>query len=71
MQLVRLRVLTAFNVYRVGDIIERVPGSARSMLAARWYGRPLVELEAQPATTQLPEPEPAAPSYRKSKRGRT
>ncbi len=41
--LVRLRVVLAFNRYRVGDVIERQPALARDMLAARWYGRRMVE----------------------------
>lgn len=62
--LVKLRVATAFNVYRVGDVIERLPGVARQMLAARWYGRRLVEAVEPP-----PESAPAArkPARKKAK----
>ncbi len=41
--LTKLRIVTAFNLYRVGDVIERIPALARDMLKARWYGRKLVE----------------------------
>lgn len=67
MALIRLRVLTAFNTYRVGDIIEREPGAARQMIDARWYGRRFVEeVKDEPAPVAAvaepenePEPEPA------------
>lgn len=73
MRLVRLEVLTAFSVHRVGDVIERLPSVAKSMVAARWYGRPLVKYaDAVPATPE-PPPEPVAPVYsgRKYKRARS
>lgn len=59
MELVRLRVTTAFGQSRVGDIIERIPSVARALLAARWYERKLVEL-AEPESTQTESTPPAA-----------
>lgn len=53
--LVKLRVVTAFNVYRVGDVIERMPSVAQVMLTHRWYGRKLVELAAEPEPVPVPE----------------
>jgi len=43
MELVRLKVVTAFGSYRVGNVIERIPSVAKTMLLMRWYGRKLVE----------------------------
>lgn len=82
--LVRLRVVTAFNRYRKGDVIERIPSVARQMLTQRWYGlqlveevkpevvapvQPLVTVDAMPVAENEPEPQPVeAGPTRKYKR---
>lgn len=56
---VRLKVVLAFNRYRVGDVIERMPSVAKGMIAARWYGHKMVELEEPEPVVTATEPAPA------------
>jgi hypothetical protein len=69
----KLRVVTAFGNYRVGDEIERGDADAKLMASRRWYGLPLFELIEEPSSPPAPELIPAVtdqPSRKRRERER-